>query len=674
MSLFPHIRYAAKSDIGRKRKNNEDSFGVFPELGVFCVADGMGGGDDGEVASAATVGAIDTFAKEHPLPDDRTYLITDMTGAIAAQVNAASSWIFKRAKEKHLKGCGSTFVGICFDASRPDKAVAMHAGDSRLYRIRGRSIQQITKDHSAAELIGAKDEKDINPMFRGMILRAVGVQPSVEIEETPVPLKEGDKILICSDGLCRMVPDKAMLAIVRKCEDLESSVNALVQAANEAGGVDNITVELIEVGKLPPAVPTLPMPATDADDDSPRTQDTFGDTATGDTSSSGSFDIEMGDSSSQDASDGSEPLSGTAVTIPEESDDDMPQCGSKNRSWGRLAIILSAAAIVLFGSIVVVMQRNKDKAAKAAEAQRQAEVAKAAEEAKRLDLERKAKEEAEKAAAEKRKAEEAARKAEEERLRAEEAKKREAEEARLKEEEEKRKAEEARLKAEAEKRAAEEKALKERQEAERLETLRKEREAIEAEAARRRAEAERRKAEEEKLRAEAEAKAAVERAEAERKAAEEAKRKAEEARLSAMRKVVEVLEEVCDEKVARDFVSKARGIISSDMPESIYRRFGPLTNAEIPLEKKIAAAADLTRDVQDIVRKLADYAVMYKEDVEAELDDPTTTLEQRRKIKDIPRRMDEFLAAAREFADGSADDLSVQQKCAQMIYMVPKWF
>lgn len=265
MSLFSHLRYAAKSDTGRKRKNNEDSFGAFPELGVFCVADGMGGGDDGEVASAATVGVIERYAKEHPLPSDRTYPIDSVTGAIAAQVNAASSWIFERAKNKHLKECGSTFVGICFDAARPDKAVAMHAGDSRLYRIRGRSIQQITRDHSVAELIGAKDEKVINPMFRGMILRAVGVQPSVEIEKTPVPLKEGDKILICSDGLCRMVPDKAMLAIVRKSADLDSSVVALVQAANDAGGVDNITVELIEVGKMPSAVSTVPMPASGAD-------------------------------------------------------------------------------------------------------------------------------------------------------------------------------------------------------------------------------------------------------------------------------------------------------------------------------------------------------------------------------------------------------------------------
>ena len=292
MSLFPHIRYAAKSDIGRKRKNNEDSFGVFPDLGVYCVADGMGGGDDGEVASAATVGALEKYAKEHPLPPDRTYPIDGMTAAIAAQVNSASAWIFARAKSKRLKGCGSTFVGICLDASRPDKAVAMHAGDSRLYRIRGRSIQQITKDHSAAELIGAKDEKDINPMFRGMILRAVGIQPTVEVEKTLVPLKEGDKILICSDGLCRMVPDKAMLSIVRKSADLESAVNDLVQAANDAGGVDNRTVELIEVGKMPPAVPTVAMPAGGAVNDAPSTQDTVGDTPTGDTSTS---DVQRGD-------------------------------------------------------------------------------------------------------------------------------------------------------------------------------------------------------------------------------------------------------------------------------------------------------------------------------------------------------------------------------------------
>ena len=262
MSVFDHIRFAAKSDIGRKRKNNEDAFGAFPAFGIFCVADGMGGGDDGEVASAATVREVERFCESHSLPPQLTYTRDDIISGIRVSVNTASAWIFRRTKERGLKGCGSTFVGVVFDASRPDQAVALHAGDSRLYRIRGRTIQQVTTDHSAAELIGAKDEKDINPMFRGMILRAVGIQLLVELQATEFPLREGDRILICSDGLSRMVPDKQLLALSRANDSLEKAVDALIAAANAAGGVDNITVELIEIGPLPEAVPAIPLPTS----------------------------------------------------------------------------------------------------------------------------------------------------------------------------------------------------------------------------------------------------------------------------------------------------------------------------------------------------------------------------------------------------------------------------
>lgn len=255
MGAFSHIKCAATSDVGRKRKNNEDSFGVFPESGFFCVADGMGGGDDGEVASAATVRAIEDFTTAHPQPENAGYSAERYADGICKALVETSSWIFDRTQEKHLKGCGSTFVGICFDPTRPSEALALHAGDSRIYRIRGRSIQRITRDHSAAELIGAKDEDDVNPMFRGMILRAVGIQPIVEVERTPVQVKVGDKFVICSDGLYRMVPEKKIVSILRAAETPDAAVKSLIEAANEAGGVDNVTAVLVEVGELPKPLP-----------------------------------------------------------------------------------------------------------------------------------------------------------------------------------------------------------------------------------------------------------------------------------------------------------------------------------------------------------------------------------------------------------------------------------
>ena len=259
MSLFQHVTFALLSDIGRKRKNNEDACFWSSTYGAWVVSDGMGGGDDGEVASRETVKRVDEFLHKYPLPPGGTWNIEDLVTGLRRAVSDVSAWIYARAKEKHLKGCGATFVALLLDAANPGEAVALHAGDSRLYRIRGRGIQQITKDQSAAAMIGAKNEAEINPMFRGMILRAVGIQPTVELERTAVPLKAGDFVLICSDGLSRMLPDKRMAEIVHESKTTEDGVRELVAAANDAGGIDNITVVLVKIGELPPPVAAYPL-------------------------------------------------------------------------------------------------------------------------------------------------------------------------------------------------------------------------------------------------------------------------------------------------------------------------------------------------------------------------------------------------------------------------------
>lgn len=286
MTPFGHIRFAAKSDVGRKRKNNEDAFGVFPSCGVFCVADGMGGGDDGEIASAATVEGVRRFCEAHPFPSGKSWRMDDWLEGISNGVSEASAWIHGRARERGLKGCGSTFVGVCFDPSHPAMAVALHAGDSRLYLLRRRGIRQITKDHSAAEMIGVKNERDMNPLFRGMILRAVGILPSIELERTMFAVKPGDRILICSDGLSKMLPDKRIAALGRTDGSLSDAVEALIAAANEAGGVDNVTVVLVEVGDLPRALPVVPIldsPARSTDTGEGRDTDSTGESDTRDT-------------------------------------------------------------------------------------------------------------------------------------------------------------------------------------------------------------------------------------------------------------------------------------------------------------------------------------------------------------------------------------------------------
>lgn len=686
MDAFPHVSYAAKSDIGRKRKNNEDSFGVFPSLGIFCVADGMGGGDDGEVASAETVRAVETFVSAHPLPVKATFPIGALVAGIRGAVNAASAWIADRAARKHLKGCGSTFVGVCFDAANPAEAMALHAGDSRLYRIRGRTIRQITKDHSAAELIGAKDEREINPMFRGMILRAVGIQPTVDVESTPLPLKEGDRILICSDGLCRMVPDKKILSVVREHAALNEAVDALIATANAAGGVDNITVELLQVGRLPSPLPTVEMPTdgqAPANPAQPEARDPDADPDTGDTRSETgvSFDAVSG-TETNGSNREVETRTYSTMEIPEsDTEDDVvdermppdeldtpasedaptPDAPAGRRAVRRVPVrpLLIAGAVLgvaAFGCGVGCLIKAKAEAKRAAEAARQADVARAAEEARRVEEQRKMQEEAARIAAEK-KAEEARRKEADERKRLEERERQERE------------------------RAA-------RREAERLEAIRREREAKEAarRAAERKAqeEAEREKA---RLAAEKEAErkareAEQRRREQERKAAEEAARlekaRREQAETVLRRKAAEALaafEAVCETKVAALFVNKVSGLIAEDVPATLCTRFRPLTkDAGTPEGEKAAAARALTQDVQAVVGKLTDYAHVNVKDAEGQLMDPLTTSEYRKELRETLGRMKDFLERSRAFTKGDPADPNTQLLCVLMIRSVPRWF
>ena len=284
MNYFGHLDFATRSEIGLKRKNNEDAFGAFSSYGIWCVADGMGGGDDGEIASAAVVQAIDGFCKEYPMPSDGAFSAWDVSRGVIAAVNSASSWLYRRALERRLKGCGSTFAGVVFDATRPSDALVLHAGDSRVYRIRGKEIQQITKDHSAAELVGVKKESDLNPMFRGMILRAVGIAESVDVDVTPMQINKGDVILLCSDGLSRMISDKKILSVVRENRnDMDIAAQKLIQAVYAAGAVDNVTTILISVRELPLPVKEIHSPINfekcEDDVEDPITHDTSAETS-----------------------------------------------------------------------------------------------------------------------------------------------------------------------------------------------------------------------------------------------------------------------------------------------------------------------------------------------------------------------------------------------------------
>lgn len=256
---YDYIDWAVLTDIGRKRKNNEDSYQTLPEQGVFVVADGMGGAEEGEVASQAVVdGVLSTLAAQKR-DDGKPLSLRTRCGLVQKAIDEASFWIFERASRRGTSGTGSTIVSILFDAGNPARAVALHAGDSRLYRLRGRKLKTITRDHTVAMAAGARSEKNLPKIFHGIITQAVGVKPSVTLERTEIDVKEGDVFLLCSDGLSGLVEERPMAQILRRAasEPLDNITRALIDAANAGGGKDNITACVMRIKAMPPAVATV---------------------------------------------------------------------------------------------------------------------------------------------------------------------------------------------------------------------------------------------------------------------------------------------------------------------------------------------------------------------------------------------------------------------------------
>ncbi len=241
-----HLSCGVMTDVGRQRKNNEDAVLAILEHGVFCVADGMGGSDAGEVASSKVVDHIrNAFSAIHV---DREARI-DRTGVLCEALGRANGWIRDYAATEGMKSCGTTAVAIAFDEVDHGKAMAVHAGDSRAYRLRGGELQQLTRDHSFAEAAGLGSEDLVPARFRSVITRAIGIMEEPNLERTAFDVAAADIYLLCSDGLSRMLPDEWIGNLLSEHRHGDPSVMAerLVAAANEAGGHDNISVIVILV-------------------------------------------------------------------------------------------------------------------------------------------------------------------------------------------------------------------------------------------------------------------------------------------------------------------------------------------------------------------------------------------------------------------------------------------
>jgi protein phosphatase len=252
------VRFSGETHVGMKRKLNEDNFGLPDEERLAIVADGMGGHASGEVASQMAVETVSAYFKATqdgaevtwPFKMDRgdRYEANRMTVAIKL-ANQRIHEAAQRSEEMH--GMGTTVVATHFLDNR---VVVAHVGDSRVYRLRKGQLLQLTEDHSLLndyiKMSRLREDEAFKFQQKNVIVRALGMKESVQVDlqlDTP---QMDDVYLLCSDGLTSMVPDAQINEILNRENDLDRACERLISAANEQGGVDNITVVLARLEPL----------------------------------------------------------------------------------------------------------------------------------------------------------------------------------------------------------------------------------------------------------------------------------------------------------------------------------------------------------------------------------------------------------------------------------------
>jgi protein phosphatase len=235
------IRYSSKTDKGITRDHNEDFFINHKHYALFLVADGMGGYQYGDVASKLTLDSIISYLET----------CAHKTGAFSERafhhaIDFSNRSVFNHKKKNtEIKQMGSTFVAF---VPSNQGAMAFNIGDSRLYCFRNSQITQITKDHSSEQETLPEFMQNVNQgKFSSILSRAIGPKAQVFADTYDVECKKNDIFLLCSDGLHSMVPDAAISEILRKDKTLSEKCTLLIEAANHAGGQDNITATLIGI-------------------------------------------------------------------------------------------------------------------------------------------------------------------------------------------------------------------------------------------------------------------------------------------------------------------------------------------------------------------------------------------------------------------------------------------
>lgn len=239
MSNFT-LRFAARSEIGRVRKNNEDA--GYAATDLLIVADGMGGHEAGELASAATVAAVVAAASAAEANAD------EVLGKLSEAVITSGEYIADVvAGNRDLAGMGTTMTVV---ALRGERIAMAHVGDSRAYLYRDNELQQMTKDHTFVQTLVdsgeiTKEEAAVHPR-RNLMMRAIDGIHAVEVDLSVREARVGDRFLLCSDGLCGVI-DSELINECISADDPTNAVTLLIDAAMAAGAPDNVTVVIADV-------------------------------------------------------------------------------------------------------------------------------------------------------------------------------------------------------------------------------------------------------------------------------------------------------------------------------------------------------------------------------------------------------------------------------------------
>jgi PPM family protein phosphatase len=248
--MITEMKFGARTDTGCVRENNEDSFRLAPELSLFILSDGMGGLEAGEVASRMAVDAVLEHCRQAeansdlPLAGERIETVSAAANRLASAIRVANESVYRAAQQgAGVRGRGATIVAVkCTD----HRMSVAHVGDSRIYRLRAGQFEQLTNDHSfVAEQVRngkmTQEEADSSTM-QNVLVRALGIDATVEVDLNEVPLLEGDTVLLCSDGLTRELSDTQIAAVLGERHNAETAASRLVELAKQAGGGDNVTV------------------------------------------------------------------------------------------------------------------------------------------------------------------------------------------------------------------------------------------------------------------------------------------------------------------------------------------------------------------------------------------------------------------------------------------------